>query len=273
MLREILTARTRPSDKALYNIWARKLSGGWTETTITGSLPLTFRAQKAEALTDYTVYGAVAGVGVETVNLYNWTMPLAASGKYLDVNGDRQNYSRYGITDYIPVLGSTTYTLSGITGSNPACCFYDENDEFIEGVRYNSQHSITFTTPVNAKKMRFSAIIKTEFEYYHAYTMLVPDSVAPESYIPFGYQIPLSITDGTSSENITLYIGNSQLGENEYLSFADQKIYKDVSGTLTPTDPPAAFPAITAYQGENTLSSTETLGSVSVSGKIKEVTP
>lgn len=50
MLKEILTARTRPSDKALYNIWARKLSSGWTETTITGSLPLTFRA-KGDTLT------------------------------------------------------------------------------------------------------------------------------------------------------------------------------------------------------------------------------
>ena len=387
MLKEILTARTRPSDKALYNIWARKISDGWTETTITGSLPLTFRA-KGDTLTDYTVHGTVAGAGVETVNLYNWTMPLAASGRYLDVNGDRQISNSFGITDYIPVLGSTTYTLSGITGSIPACCFYDENDEFIEGVRYYNRHSITFTTPVNAKKMRFSANINTESEYYHAYTMLVPDSVAPESYIPFGYQIPLSITDGTNTEDYVLYIGDTQLGEDEYLDYAEQKVYKKTlewscqvtapsnnrvrysfkptisnssvaegvsaagmitlrgtvseltketegastieapttyeqittigrnaveegngttarafvvirgkyyySDTITytydyalanqpiipqntwnniPTDPPVAFPAITAYQGENTLSSTETLGGVSVSGKIKEVTP
>lgn len=40
---------------------------------------------------------------------------------------------------------------------------------------------------------------------------------------------------------------------------------------LQPTDPPAPFPAITAYKGENTLSSTETVGEVSVTGKIKEI--
>lgn len=40
---------------------------------------------------------------------------------------------------------------------------------------------------------------------------------------------------------------------------------------LQPTDPPAPFPAITAYAGENTLSSTETVGECSVTGRIKSV--
>lgn len=40
---------------------------------------------------------------------------------------------------------------------------------------------------------------------------------------------------------------------------------------LVPTDPPVPFPSITAYKGENTLSSTETVGEVSVTGKIKEI--
>lgn len=38
--------------------------------------------------------------------------------------------------------------------------------------------------------------------------------------------------------------------------------------TLQPTDPPSSLPAITAYQGENTLSSTETMGEVTVRGRI-----
>lgn len=40
---------------------------------------------------------------------------------------------------------------------------------------------------------------------------------------------------------------------------------------LVPTDPPASLPAIPTYKGENTLSSTETLGEVSVKGRISEV--
>ena len=104
------------------------------------------------------------------------------------------------------------------------------------------------------------------------YIMLVKSDTAPSTYIPYGYEISITLTDGTNSEDYVLYIGDSKLGENEHLSFAEQKIYKDVSGTLTPTDPPAAFPAITAYAGENTLSSTETVGNVTIKGIIKAVT-
>ena len=40
---------------------------------------------------------------------------------------------------------------------------------------------------------------------------------------------------------------------------------------LVPTDPPVPLPEIQTYKGENTLSSTETVGEVSVTGKIKEI--
>lgn len=40
---------------------------------------------------------------------------------------------------------------------------------------------------------------------------------------------------------------------------------------LLPTDPPAPLPAINTYKGENTLSSTETVGEVSITGKITEM--
>lgn len=39
---------------------------------------------------------------------------------------------------------------------------------------------------------------------------------------------------------------------------------------LVPTDPPVPLPAISTYKGENTLSSTETVGEVSITGRIKE---
>lgn len=275
MLREILTARTRPSDKALYNIWARKLSGGWTETTITGSLPLTFRA-KGDTLTDYTVHGTVAGAGVQTAQLFNKNATDTANGyvdgEYLSGTNSTTASSNFAISEYLPVLPNTQYFLKNAVQSEDLyrrMVFYDSNKTGLNNLRYRdtgSPNDFSFATPESC------AFIRISFVKFFAADISLTLFAAAE-YIPFGYQIPLSITDGTSSENITLYIGNSQLGENEYLSFAEQKLYKDVSGTLTPTDPPAAFPAITAYQGENTLSSTETLGSVSVSGKIKEVTP
>ncbi len=39
---------------------------------------------------------------------------------------------------------------------------------------------------------------------------------------------------------------------------------------LQPVDPPIPLPPIPTYKGENTLSSTETVGDVTIKGNIKE---
>lgn len=44
---------------------------------------------------------------------------------------------------------------------------------------------------------------------------------------------------------------------------------KNIEDYLEPVDPPAPLPEITAYEGENTLSSTETVGEMTIKGKIK----
>lgn len=40
---------------------------------------------------------------------------------------------------------------------------------------------------------------------------------------------------------------------------------------LVPTDPPVPLPELSTYEGENTLSCSEGLGEVSITGYIKEV--
>lgn len=44
---------------------------------------------------------------------------------------------------------------------------------------------------------------------------------------------------------------------------------KNVEDYLVPTDPPVALPELSTYQGENTLSCSEGLGEVSITGYIK----
>ena len=278
MLKEILTARTRPSDKALYNIWARKISDGWTETTITGSLPLTFRA-KGDTLTDYTVHGTAEGAGVQTENLFD--KDKATLGKYINSSNEEvestapSTIAKLNHSDFIKITAGQDYTIKCSNGTSNTCsfCWYSQNKELLDRSTFSVHISQSTYTKTLAAPSGAEYLIVNYCTTDQSTVMLVEDSTAPSSYIPYGYEIPLTLTAGQHSDDYALYTGGTQLGEDEYLNYATQKIYKDVSGTLTPTDPPAAFPAITAYQGENTLSSTETLGSVSVSGKIKEVTP
>ena len=133
-------------------------------------------------------------------------------------------------------------------------------DKFIKQTEvYTTTNSVT--TSENTQYILFAIYVNAEQAPATFYDMmLVEGSTAPDHYIPHRY-----------ASNYDLFIGDSKLGATEYLDFSDQKIYKDVSGTLTPTDPPVPLPAINAYKGENTLSSTETVGDVSVKGRISPI--
>jgi hypothetical protein len=69
--------------------------------------------------------------------------------------------------------------------------------------------------------------------------MLVKGSTAPTTYIPYGYQIPITVSQqGETDKNYDIYIGDSPLTEGE-----------TVSKTSTGQD-------IELFGGENTVSTT-----------------
>lgn len=55
---------------------------------------------------------------------------------------------------------------------------------------------------------------------------------------------------------VDIYIGDTPLKENEYVSYSDQKIYKYINGVLTPIDPPKELPTITTINGNTTIDTT-----------------
>ena len=267
MLYDILKARTKPSDKALYNIWAQKLSGGWTEQEITGTLPLTFNA-KAGDLTDYTIYGTAAGAGVQTENLVDLAdIELMTNSRYGILFTEPGTYTCTAFDNVLAYVYARKYDVNDAPNGDNLSIVSSSKDITARTITIEQGENFKIFDPLTTGT---SETIKNKL--ISDKVVVVKSSTVPTTYIPYGYKIPLTLTSGQHSDDYVLYIGDTQLGETEYLSFAEQKIYKDVTGTLTPTDPPQAFPAITAYAGENTLSSTETVGSVSLTGKIKEVT-
>ena len=69
------------------------------------------------------------------------------------------------------------------------------------------------------------------------------------SYIPYGYAVPMSVSDGTTSTTTPIYIGNDPLGEDEYVDYGSGKIYRMSGGVLTPTDPPVPLPELPTVDG------------------------
>lgn len=375
-----------PVDDYWAMLWAQGMAGEkWQITTLTGSLPLSFLS-KGEALTDYRIYGTENGAGVQTENLVNISM--FTNGYTLD--GDT------GLPVYFP---ERIATITPIDVSNVNSVVIQWNDKEskaigaiyaifsgntlisrVAGIKNNTVIDVSSATSIYLSLYTIGKLTTDDFNYF----MLVKGSTAPDHYIPYGYKIPISNTSGEQQSNYDLFIGDSKLGEDEYLDYGEQKIYRFygeltfkgdeenlyyygtyegvqtfyvelpnnvkyiaatdaphlscnyysatymISPTVSktcryrqttndsqivwdisriymfdndytnlsdfkahlaelynngaplkisylsknapiPTDPPVPFPALSTYQGENTLSSEETVGEVSVTGKIKEL--
>jgi len=73
--------------------------------------------------------------------------------------------------------------------------------------------------------------------------------VGDDSGTAYGYEVDMSVSDGTTSTTTPIYIGADPLGEDEYVDYQTQKVYRMIDGTLTPTDPPVALPALPTVEG------------------------
>lgn len=277
---EILkSSKSLKASDAFAELWGKSIADSWDIITITGSLPLSFLS-KGEALTNYRLYGTAEGAGVQTESgePTGYQIPLTVTsgeqtdnlfdknatdinngyvdGYHLKRDGTTGSNSSWAISEYMPITGGLNYTFNyGTSSSSPAICYYDSNRHYISGVPYGGQNPKVVSVPQNVSYIRFS------FMKNHADDiMFVQADSLPDHYIPHRY-----------STTTPIYIGSTKLGAEEYVDYQEQKVWKMVDGTLTPTDPPVALPELSTYQGENTLSSTETVGEVSVTGKIKEI--
>lgn len=158
---------------------------------------------------------------------------------YISINGEITPSSvpaqKEKTSDFIEVKPNTQYTFGiegnafpqGANGSWLGIGLYSDDRTFISRPSsYLNPSPYTFLTPSKAKYVRLS---------YRTYGELLEPRLSENSF------------------SIPVYIGENQLGEDEYVSFSDQKIYKDVSGTLTPTDPPVPLPEIPTIDGETVI--------------------
>ena len=240
-------------------------------TTITGTLPLTFRSNGA-ALINYRIYGTADGAGVQTENLApfidEWRNGyVSKSGTISSTSEDTQE--RY--SPHIAVEPNATYQWSYQTGSFPKSSIKNawtgigwyNDDGFISRVSGEVNTTLEIVAPANAKYAILS--FRTFGENYNA--VFIKSSTPPETYIPYGYKLPLTITSGTESKDTYIYIGDSKMLSGDYVDYESGKIVRNG----TPQDPPIPLPSLETYKGTNTLDSAETLGQVTIKGKIKEV--
>lgn len=240
-------------------LWGKQL-GGWTASTLTGTLPMTFRSN-GTALIDYRIYGTAEGAGVQTENLFDYSQGCDwASG----LNG--------ASNQKITAQQGDSFTITSTSALYALVRGYGANDVIIGGSAWSTGGTSTYTAPANISYVK---VIFRNFEYTAITAeqkvtineaMLVKGSTTPETYEPYGYKLPLVVASGTESKTADIYIGDTKLGSDDYIDYESGKIVRNG----TPQDPPLPFPELETFNGTNTLDSTETLEEVTITGMIKE---
>lgn len=213
-------------DKQVFTVWAE----------YDGTLPATYSAN-GSTLEDYRVYGSDGGVGERTENLVDVSQiqPVGSyqSGRYAFECDEDTTYTFLSsmLMQGVYVYGNADYSSDRI-----AVAF--------------SAIKISFYTGARSTVYIHFALARTSDDYRTANLMLTEGSTALP-YEPYGYKLPMVVTNGTATTTTPIYIGSDPLAEDEYVDFGEQKIYRMEGGTLTPTDPPVPIPALPTVDGTN----------------------
>lgn len=217
-LNDVLLAMSNiPVDDPIAEIWGRGLQGGYKIIKYTGTLPITINAN-GDVLLDYRIYGADGGVGVATENLIDADNP-----------GDQR----------VELEPNTDYCLCKYTGAGQGgvsnCNVYDENDNRLFGAYINIWVSYSFTNPSNGAYaiISFNSATKGKLSFTKGRANNYA-SLYPASYIPYGYKLPMTVSDGNTEQTVPVYISDTQLAADEYVDFGEQKVYKRTENLWNP---------------------------------------
>lgn len=175
-----------------------------------GTLPATYSAN-GSMLADYRVHGANGGAGNRTENLYDITTQIPVSA----------NSNKSG---YIHVEAGTTYTM-----------WHDKTDTIERALQIcDSSKAVIAQVPITPRVNSFTfntnnsaAYVVIIYPAKSTQVMFVEGSTAPSEYVPYGYEVDMSVSDGTTSTTIVpIYIGDDPLGEDEYVDYAAGKVYR-----------------------------------------------
>lgn len=215
---------------------------GMPVITVSGVPPLSFQSD-GSALTAWTITGASGGVGDKTVNLFDADEVM--HNFYInDTDGSARAAAGNDCSYYIPVKPETDYYITSIPSGRWGA-WYDENKQFISGITiYGVKKS-----PAGAKYMRVTVNRNNNNSDFAENFMVIEGSTAPDDFIPYGYEMP--ITCGGTTKTVIL---DAPLGASDSVSMEDTGI------TINPAS------------GENTLSIGTTVQpeSVSITGHITQ---
>lgn len=242
------------SPSFLTGLYLRRIVGipisGWKFAVISGYMPLNFLSN-GDALTSYRIYGTADGAGERTKNIFEIipseqiiaetgtlefttdaeTGTITANG----TTGSTESYVRQRFT-VTPELAGRYYFSASFDQTSPSFTF--------RAYMYNLGHG--WTTKWDGTT-RSPAIIGDEYQEvllvegytveitFNVYANKTVDNIVcrpmlrkagtTPDFIPYGYQVPLTITNGTETKETIIPIGDTKLMAGEYISYKTTEIF------------------------------------------------
>lgn len=228
--------------------------------TVSGLPPLSYKAKKAGTLSNYRIYGnTVSGesVGDRTGNLFDERyVGLSAKTYYFHINvGD----GTFTLSTNAPKNSADTTNIYLIAGAVSTGASYVNN-----GVSFNAPRTVTSSNGYVTVAYRISGGINPSD--YHA---MLNTGSEPLPYEPYGYRVPVTVTNGTDTQTTNIYLPEplTKSGDNaDYTDFVTKKQHY-IDGTSADV----TLPALPTLPGTNTLSVGTTVqpSAMEVTGRIK----
>ena len=241
---------------------------------ISGLPPLTYTAKEEGTLKDYRIYGQTVdgeSVGDRTANLFDEAI----------YNKNVQN----NMIIYVPIyVGNIDYVTCSTTCPKTITSDFDStNSRYIfilsgsvnTGAQ-NAGNGVSNGAPRTIRPSNgYVTIAYRKIEGYDVrpweYQTMLNSGSEPLPYEPYGYRVPVTVTNGTDTQTINLYLPDQirKVGdEAEYIDFMEQKQHFADGTSVDVT-----LPALPTLPGTNVLSvETEVQpSSVEIEGRIKPV--
>jgi hypothetical protein len=173
-------------DKQVFTVW-----GEYDD-----SLPAQYSAN-GSILADYRIYGAADGVGGRTENLFDVSDYSIGTTSFITKRITLEPYTTYTMSSNCPTYNmgaliaignvgeSFTTANNGVYPNHPISRTADSNGELVIGLRTNG-----------------SDYTPADYE-----TMLTEGSTAPAEYVPYGYEVDMSVRSANLLDTTTIMVG------------------------------------------------------------------
>lgn len=219
-----------------------------------------------------SIYKTIANqIKIMAPNTSNYNIYIGSSKLMEEEYLDYESGKVYKRTEQLITFGEKEFALASKhvmwnTSGNAVRTVTDGNNSAVSGSLSYYKNNLNFTLSAGTYSYTLFRGVESDHDLRIRY-------LSDNTMVNNGRSGTFTITEATEFY-FSIYVNAKvDLDTYDYMVIVEgEEIPETVVPYLQPTDPPVPLPAINTYSGENTLDSSEDVGEVEITGKIREVT-